>query len=557
MPSSYLEPNADVEPYNVSMFFWYFEARQNPRNAQTAIYLAGGPGQSSMFGATQSGGPCTILPDSNSTADNPWAWNRYVNMLYVDQPIGAGFSYDLLVNITYDLVNDKAALYNAYGAVGAQAPPANTTFLYGTVSNPDPFTANTAYTAGTAARYLWSFAQAWFTEFEGYNAQDKRVSFWGNSYGGVFVPYSAAYFEEQNVRIRNGEVIATILPIDTVGWTNGCTDMLYQADFYADMANNNTYGVKAVDDEVFQFMKMAWNMPGGCKESMTACRDAGDTLDSEYTGLDETVNELCYNASATCEPLVSFLSEISGRSEYDIANAAANPWPTNYHIGFLNQKWVQRELGVPVNFTANSATVVSLFIGATGDFFRAAGLKKVNYLLQSGVKVAMVYGDRDFRCNWIGGEQLSLNAQWRGAERFKSSGYENIKADDCGTNGGVVRQYGNLSFSRVYEAGHDVAFYQPRTAFEIFTRSMLNLDIATGNKTTIGDFNNYSSVGPNDSWHIKNELPGPAVVECNIWAAQASCTPAQLAALQNGTAIVKDFIVISPMGDITIATAAT
>lgn len=50
MPASYLK---DVElsddPYNISMFFWYFEARENPANAPTAIYLAGGPGESSMW----------------------------------------------------------------------------------------------------------------------------------------------------------------------------------------------------------------------------------------------------------------------------------------------------------------------------------------------------------------------------------------------------------------------------------------------------------------------------------------------------------------------------
>lgn len=125
MPSTYLR---DVEgdgpySYNVSMFFWFFEARVDPQEAPTAIYLAGGPGQSSMFGAASDGGPCyvgkrtnrccprlgtktgtdTSPPshvgaDSNSTYNNEWSMNTYVNMLYVDQPVGAGFSYDTLVS---------------------------------------------------------------------------------------------------------------------------------------------------------------------------------------------------------------------------------------------------------------------------------------------------------------------------------------------------------------------------------------------------------------------------------------------------------------------------
>lgn len=48
MPSSYLSDIEGSDPYNVSMFFWYFEARESPKIAPTAIYLAGGPGESSL-----------------------------------------------------------------------------------------------------------------------------------------------------------------------------------------------------------------------------------------------------------------------------------------------------------------------------------------------------------------------------------------------------------------------------------------------------------------------------------------------------------------------------
>jgi hypothetical protein len=51
------------------------------------------------------------------------------------------------------------------------------------------------------------------------------------------------------------------------------------------------------------------------------------------------------------------------------------------------------------------------------------------------------------------GENISLSVDFLGAHTFQSSGYENIITNST-YNGGVVRQSGNLSFSRIFEAGH-------------------------------------------------------------------------------------------------------
>ena len=68
-------------------------------------------------------------------------------------------------------------------------------------------------------------------------------------------------------------------------------------------------------------------------------------------------------------------------------------------------------------------------------------MKDVEYLLDSGVKVTLMYGDRDQRCPWLGAEKLSLAANWTGAEEFRSAGYANMVTNSS-YNGGVVRQHG-------------------------------------------------------------------------------------------------------------------
>jgi carboxypeptidase C (cathepsin A) len=44
------------------------------------------------------------------------------------------------------------------------------------------------------------------------------------------------------------------------------------------------------------------------------------------------------------------------------------------------------------------------------------------------------------------------------SKEFRAAGYEAMVVD--GTEYGEVRQYGNFSFARVYESGHEVPYYQ-------------------------------------------------------------------------------------------------
>ena len=137
-----------------------------------------------------------------------------------------------------------------------------------------------------------------------------------------------------------------------------------------------------------------------------------------------------------------------------MAHLLPDPFPTQYLEGYTTHAWVQKELGVPVNFTGNSWLVQNVITDLTGDLIRRAGLKDLEYLLDSGIKVTLAYGDRDQRCPWLGGGHLSLAAEWAGAEAFGAAGYEYVHTNNT-YNGGIVRQHGNLSFIRIFEAGHD------------------------------------------------------------------------------------------------------
>lgn len=174
-------------------------------------------------------------------------------------------------------------------------------------------------------------------------------------------------------------------------------------------------------------------------------------------------------------------------------------------------------------------------------------MQDVAYILDNDIKVALVYGDRDYACNWIGGEKVSLAVNYSDTMAFHNAGYENIQINESYV-GGVVRQHGNFSFSRVFDSGHLVPAYQPETAYKIFMRSIFGQDIARGNTSTTANPSNYSSSGPSSSSQIKNAVPESPPLQCYILAPQATCTEDQINAVVNGTALIQDYILIDQNG---------
>jgi len=89
--SGYFSVN-QVDGNDGHIFFWLFSSRSNPAEDPLVLWLTGGPGCSSELAIFYEQGPYR-LNDDCSASINPWAWNGEANMLFVDQPVGVGFSY--------------------------------------------------------------------------------------------------------------------------------------------------------------------------------------------------------------------------------------------------------------------------------------------------------------------------------------------------------------------------------------------------------------------------------------------------------------------------------
>jgi hypothetical protein len=146
----------------------------------------------------------------------------------------------------------------------------------------------------------------------------------------------------------------------------------------------------------------------------------------------------------------------------------------------------------------------------------------------------------------FGAENLTLFLDFPGATEFRSAGYASIKTNET-YDGGLVRQHGNLSFSRIFQAGHAASAYQPETMYRIFQRAMSGQDVATG-KTTLSANRDYASKGPLNIRNVLSEKPKAMKSTCYLADVPGTCTEEQAQALAEGTAKVEDWIVIQPEG---------
>lgn len=88
----------EVEPEtNSNLFYWFFRDEKQSNDAPLVFWINGGPGSSSMLGNFFENGPLKLVKDASNITRvnslNNQAWTAIANMVFVDQPIGVGYSY--------------------------------------------------------------------------------------------------------------------------------------------------------------------------------------------------------------------------------------------------------------------------------------------------------------------------------------------------------------------------------------------------------------------------------------------------------------------------------
>lgn len=398
-------------------------------------------------------GPCGV-DYSGSVYDNPYSWTNASNLLFIDQPSQVGFSYSRPVP-AYEDDGDLVVL-SGHECPKGDMPHSSTC---GTFSDPEVMTpANSTFNAAPA---FWKTIQGFMGTFPQYSGNGFNIA--TESYGGHYGPVFAAFIERQNDLNMPGTQ-----PVDlrTLLVGNGWFDpaIQFQAFYNFTVSPGNTYDYSPFNATIEAVLYENTYGPGKCLDQLQECRRTG-------------ADSICAAADDFClRNVEDMYHQLLGRDVYDVRELSPDPFPYKFFERYLNTAEVQAAIGAYTNFSSFTHAVYESF-SSTGDDARGVNaIEEIRFLLERNITVTLYAGDADFDCNWIGGEAVAEAVM---APGFNEAGYTNLQTND-GIVHGQVKQAGKFSFTRIYESGHMVPFYQPLAAQELFSRAVNGLDIASG-----------------------------------------------------------------------------
>ncbi|KAG1848595.1 Alpha/Beta hydrolase protein [Suillus tomentosus] len=232
-------------------------------------------------------GPCLVNADRNSTTLNPYSWNNLSNMIYIDQPIGTGFSYGT------DTVNSTKA----------------------------------------AAPFVWTAFQVLFESQLFSKYASREFIFATESYGGHYGPSFVTYFEEQNTLIASGEIDAVPIVVSAL--------MINKQ--YIAYLNFATYAPgygQLQPDDVLKNISDSLYGPDGCVAQENACYAAGTSTNS---------NKICRDADNYCDDNV-FTPAAGNYDGYDIRQNSSGLFPPEYYVHYLHKEDVMKKIDAQVKY---------------------------------------------------------------------------------------------------------------------------------------------------------------------------------------------------------------
>ncbi|MEQ2284006.1 hypothetical protein AMECASPLE_017264, partial [Ameca splendens] len=414
------------------LHYWFVESQNKPSSDPVVLWLNGGPGCSSLDGLLTEHGPFLIQDDGVTLQYNQYSWNKIANMLYLESPVGVGFSYS--DNKKY-ATNDTEVSMNNYLAL-----------------------------------------KEFFRLFPEFSSNELFLT--GESYGGIYIPTLAERVMEdsslnlQGVAVGNGLSSYELNDNSLVyfAYYHGLLGSQLWAElqkfccsggmcnFYDNQNPNCSESLSEVQMIVYSSGLNIYNLYAPCaggvphrftvEHGQLVIRDLGNIF---------------INHQWTQEWNQKLLSLAALHLSVRLDPPCTNSTPSSL---YLNNPYVRKALHISPDALdwVICSSEVNLNYGRIYMDVRKQYLKLLSALKY---RVLVYNGDVDMACNFMGDEWFVESLQQQVEVQRRPWIYE---SEDGRQIGGFVKEFNNIAFLTVKGSGHMVPSDKPVAAFAMFSR---------------------------------------------------------------------------------------
>ncbi|ORX44025.1 alpha/beta-hydrolase [Hesseltinella vesiculosa] len=394
--------------HDANIFFWKIDAINDAPTKRLIIWLNGGPGCSSMDGLFMENGPYRVTPDLKLQL-NDGGWNQHATVVFVDQPVGTGFSFS----------DGNGYMHNM-----TQVSEEFTTFL-----------------------------DKLFDLFPSLNEQELYIA--GESFAGTYIPYFA---DRMLLLNREGKAKYNLQGI-AIG--NGWISPVHQYEAYYDFGvQNNLFSDSLLKDAQRHLASCRKEMDLTSTIHYRNCELVlDDILDSSKKVIDgqNEGNPVCIN-----------MYDIRLRNESYPDCGMSWPYDLPDVTTYLRQQGLVNAIHASKKGLGWEECSHGVSAALAGDQSKPAFNLMPGII--SEIRVLLFSGEYDLICNYIGTEYMIGNMTWNGAIGFKKAQpLEWVIGDKVV---GHYTEERNLTYVLIKDGSHMVPYDKPLETLDMINRFM-------------------------------------------------------------------------------------
>ncbi|TMW99537.1 hypothetical protein EJD97_002358 [Solanum chilense] len=396
-----------------SLFYYFVEAEKDAHKLPLTLWLNGGPGCSSIGGgAFTELGPFFPRGDGHGLRRNTKSWNKVSNLLFVESPVGVGWSYS---NTSSD------------------------------------------YTSGdeSTAKDMLNFMHKWYEKFS--ELKSRPLFLTGESYAGHYIPQLANGILDYNKQSKD-------FKFNLKGVAIGNPLLRLDRDVPATYEYYWSHGM--ISDELFLIIKencdfddYEFPLPHNVSITCNQAIDEAYKLVTDYVNVYDVILDVCYPSIVQ--------QELRLHKQVTKMSMGVDVCMTSERYFYFNLPEVQKALhanrtNLPYEWRMCSDMLN--YSQSDGDIDMLPSLKNI---IQHDVPLWIFSGDQDSVVPLIGSRtlvrELARDLKFKTTVPYGAWFHK-------GQVGGWQIEYGEkLTFATVRGAAHMVPYAQPSRALHLFT----------------------------------------------------------------------------------------